>query len=203
MSDFIHEFLLEKSASEFKDLNGLIRQNGQLTLEPRSGPLFDYMARLAAGQQLSGKAARSIWSRVITASSEEDCDLISFCKEKNFSRLRSCGLSSNKVKALYCLKNALLVAEISEEKLRKADYPGVVQLVERIWGFGPWSADMTALFYCGLPDVWSEGDTSLKKGIDKLSGSDPDRKEYLLACCSPYRSFLALHIWKGIDAGMI
>ena len=203
MSKSIHESLLRKSNRRFNDLYELFKENGELTLVPRDNGLFEYMARLVAGQQLSGKAARTIWSRVEMAVGESGADLSNFCCSAHSTTLRSCGLSAKKVKALVGLRQSFLDGSISENDLLGANHFQVSKAVTSIWGFGEWSADMVALSFCWLPDVWSSCDTSLQRGIHSLSGGDADRMNEILECFVPHRSYLALHIWKGIDTRRI
>lgn len=203
MSKSVHESLLRKSNKRFDDLHELFKANGELKLVARNNDLFEYMARLVAGQQLSATAARTIWSRVEMAVGESGIDLADFCFPANSAVLRSCGLSANKVKALVGLRQSFLDGDISENDLLGADHFQVSKVVTSIWGFGEWSADMVALSFCGLPDVWSCCDTSLQRGIHSLSGGNTDRMNEILKCFVPHRSYLALHIWKGIDTRRI
>ncbi len=203
MSQRVHQTLLDISRDRFGNVHSLIQENGPLSLEAHRAELFEYMAKTVAGQQLSAAAARTIWSRVKTAVSESGYPLIELCCESGFPALRSCGLSGNKVKALIHLRQSFADGSISEAQIRAAEYEDVIRIVSSIWGFGGWSADMIAIFYCGLPDVWSEGDSSLQKGLKMLSDGVSIEASEITADFSPYRSYLALHVWKGIDDGVL
>lgn len=195
----VHQHLLERSRGRFDKIHLLIEKNGPLSLEAHGTDLFEYMAKTVAGQQLSAAAARTIWSRVKAIASESGKPLSESCCESGVAALRSCGLSRNKVKALMHLRRAFADGSISEAQIRASDYANVSEMVSRIWGFGSWSADMIAIFYCGLPDVWSEGDSSLQKGLGILTNDSAADTSEIAPVFSPYRSYLALHVWKGID----
>lgn len=203
MSERAHQALLMRSRGRFDRVHSLIRENGPLSLTTRNVALFEYMAKTVAGQQLSAAAAGTIWSRVQTTVSNRGRPLAELCCDSGTEALRSCGLSGNKVKALAHLRQAFADGSITEAQIRAADYDEVVETVSSIWGFGDWSADMIAIFYCGLPDVWSEGDSSLQKGIALLCNGAQVNAGELAAEFSPFRSYLALHVWKGIDTGLI
>jgi DNA-3-methyladenine glycosylase II len=203
MSQQVHHALLERSRDRFAKVYALIDENGPLNLTARKTELFEYMARIVAGQQLSGAAARTIWSRVQATVSEGGRPLSEYCCESNSTVLRTCGLSRNKIKALIHLREAFADKLISERQICGAEHAEIVRMVSGIWGFGQWSADMVAIFYCGLPDVWSEGDSSLQKGVKILCDDASANCSEIATEFSPFRSYLALHVWKGIDDGIL
>ena len=125
-----------------------------------------------------------------------DLSLIDFVDAKNNHRLASCGLSRNKVKALFALKAAFSQGVLCEGEVSSPTYADISQRITSIWGLGQWSADMAAIFY------WSEGDMSLQRGISALTGVTPKQGMSVVSSFSPYKSFLALHIWKGVDEGV-
>jgi len=198
MSKKIHAILLNKSKSHFNHIKKIIETNGILTLEPDKEGLFIHMARLVINQQLSTKAARTIWLRIakdIKKHSKYKTSL-NIHKLKNLS---SFGLSKNKTKAIICLKQAFLDKQIVEEKILESTHSRITQTVNKIWGFGDWSADMIAMFYCGLPNIWSNGDLALNKGLTILCEKENTKKEEILEHYKPHLSYLALHIWKHLD----
>ena len=126
-----------------------------------------------------------------------------FVSTENSDRLLTCGLSRNKVKALFALKVAFAEGVLCEGETLLPTYVDISQRITSIWGLGQWSADMAAIFYYELPDVWSEGDMSLQRGISVLTGTSPEESLDVASNFSPYKSFLALHIWKGVDDGLL
>jgi DNA-3-methyladenine glycosylase II len=90
---------------------------------------------------------------------------------------------------------------LDEASIKSASYSEVVEIITRVWGFGPWSADIVAMFYAKLPDVWPSSDAALLRGLRALvPGHDPLEVASLY---SPFRTFLARHVWQGLDTGKI
>ena len=183
----------------------LISKNGQLKLETAASKssLFEYLIKTVTGQQLSKKAATSIFNRIVDLSTENKTDLYNLIDEKNSEALLSCGVSRNKVKAMVSLKTAFLDGVLSES-MRGSDRNHIHTAITSVWGYGNWSADMTVMSYFCYPDIWSEDDVTLRKGVEKLVGvTDVEACNSVVEHFSPYRSYLALHIWKGVDDGLI
>ena len=62
---------------------------------------------------------------------------------------------------------------------------------------------MTAILFFGLPDIWSDLDAALNRGIRKLSVLDQSSINQIIELMTPYKSYLSLHIWKAIDTGLL
>ena len=202
MSREAHRLLLERSRRRHGRIYSLVKGKGPISLSTRDTGLFESMARTVTGQQLSNTAARSIWSRVQAIVSRDGRSVQEFCCDDSIEELRACGLSGNKVRALINLRRAFADGEISDQQIRGADHRTIVELISSIWGFGEWSADMIAIFHCGLPDVWSWADSSLQKGLEILCEVGTDCSK-VPPDFSPFRTYLALHIWRGLDDGRL
>jgi len=203
MSKAIHKVLLSKSVNKFTHANNLFIANGVLYLTKSEDDLFKHMVRLVCSQQLSLKAANTIWGKIIHQVEYDNLSLADACNKDYAESLRECGLSGNKVKALQGLKLAFDRGDISNEMITESSHSQILELVCNIWGFGPWSGDMIAMFYCALPDVWSDGDLILNKGIKKLTKKQVATPNEFLRHFSPFKSYLALHIWKGKNMGLL
>jgi DNA-3-methyladenine glycosylase II len=182
----------------------MIESNGIIYLRrQKAADFFAVMARTVAGQQLSTKAAATIWSRVEKAAQDRKLKLAEFCCDAHVAIIKSCGVSGSKTKAIVLLNQAIQAKEIDPASLFKASHRDIVMAVTSLWGFGPWSADIIALFYFANPDVWSPPDVSLQRGLRALAGDKPARAEAILKVVRPYRSYLALHIWQALDSGRL
>ena len=196
----IHKQLLRIAKKHHPDIAQLIKTNGVLEIEERDEKdLFDFLARTVTGQQLSTTAAKTIWMRLKKYASEKKTTLKKLCVKKNETKLRACGLSKNKITALIGLYKAFESKEISKQKILKADYEGITEMVTSLWGFGQWSADIVAIFYVRHADIWPVGDGAIVRGVKKYAGETASSIE-VSDKYSPYRTYLALHIWKGLDA---
>jgi len=155
------------------------------------------------GQQLSTKAAQSIWSRVAEAAASESRPLDFFTPE-NTARLRACGLSGAKVEALLGLRFAAAEGQVDARALGRKSHAERAGTLTRLRGIGPWTADMVSMFFFRDPDIWPLGDLAVRKTFERYVG---DHKRLDLhsgaALFAPYRSFLALYMWRIANNGPV
>jgi len=158
-----------------------------------------FLARVVVGQQLSTRAARSIWSRVERAAEDAGVPIPELFTDDRHDTLRACGLSRNKVRTLGHIRAAHESGDLVGERLRALDHQALSELLLPLWGVGQWTCDMAALFYCGCPDVWPEQDVTVQKTFAQLIGRrrKPARAAERFA---PHRSWLALYMWRLADA---
>ena len=82
--------------------------------------------------------------------------------------------------------------------LRKTDAVERAQQLLGMWGIGQWTCDMASIFYFKSPDIWPDGDVTVRKTFSRLIGRrNPTRAAEQF---SPYRSYLALSMWEVVDA---
>ena len=201
--DEIHSYLLDKSTPHHK-LHNIIHLNGVLKVKksPEKN-LFKFMCRIVLGQQLSTKAAQTIWLRLENLCNENDKELSELCEDYYFETIRSSGLSKNKTKAIIMLNQSFKEKEISSSKLQKLDERELKDFISDLWGFGPWSAEMILLGYFGSLDIWSNNDSALVRGINLALGKQKKTHDEIIELFSPYRTLLSRHIWKGLDEGKL
>lgn len=197
-----HRRLLHVAANNHPKIYSLIRKNGAHRLELRTkGGLFRFLARTATEQQLSTAVARAIWARIESLSQSLNGTIQDLCQEGNFEELRKCGLSEGRTRALIALAESFAEGKISDYQVKRCNYEELRALITGLWGFGQWSADMVAMFFVGLPDIWPDNDTALNRGM-RLLVTDESPAE-VARHYSPHRTYLARHIWKGFDTGSI
>ncbi|UYG04824.1 DNA-3-methyladenine glycosylase 2 family protein [Halomonas sp. LR3S48] len=198
MSDEIHRRCVETARELSPLLVDAIERGGPVMLEvDDSRPLAERLCRSIAGQQLSVKAARSIWARVVDAAG--DAPLMEFFTEPNQDALRGCGLSGAKARALCLIAAEARAGRLEADELRMLDHAERSRHLTALWGVGQWTADMISIFYFGDPDVWPEGDVAARKTLERLTS--PRRKTLRTAArFAPYRSHLALYLWRHVDA---
>ena len=150
-----------------------------------------------AGQQLSVKAAQSIWGRV-----EEANDGLTladaFCASRH-DVLRGCGLSGAKVKTLNAISTAMQEDRLCTETLRSLNADARAEQLTQIWGIGKWTADMANIFWFGETDIWPDGDVTARKTLERLT-SKRHKTVRTAARFAPYRSYLTLAMWRVADA---
>ncbi|NAW58894.1 MULTISPECIES: DNA-3-methyladenine glycosylase family protein [unclassified Vibrio] len=202
MSDLIHQRLLTQ-LSGLRYLSHVVTHNGAQTIE-RQPPahLLRYLSRAVAGQQLSTTAARTIWARV-----DQLCEIHGplelLLVEEHHQRLRSCGLSNAKVKTLLGVNQALQTGVVAADIHHSQDADYIVSQLVQLWGIGRWTAEMALIFFFAMPDIWSEGDASLVRGLAQLAEKEDVAPETIVKAAAPYRSYLALHIWAMLDAELL
>ena len=201
--DRIHQCLLEKSYIAHKSIHQLISKNGIITLVKKEpDALFQFLARIVIGQQLSSIAAASIWSKIEKLKATYEIELPELFSAENEVALRSCGISKNKLRAINGLVSSMNANKLNADKLLESSYNDIVEAITSMWGFGKWSADMCSIFYCALPDVYPESDAAINQGMKHLCNRNHSIKKEIKKY-TPYRTYLCLHIWAGIDNGLI
>lgn len=202
MTAKIHRHFVIRSRDVSPLLHAAIVAAGRIEMpNRRQRGLAWFLSRAIVGQQLSTSAARSIWGRIEVLVENGNGSIPEFFTQKNFRALRSCGISNNKVKALIAIREAHESGLLSVRRLRRLPHVERAEVLQEIWGVGQWTADITSIFYFGDHDVWPEGDIAVQKTFQKLCGSRSKTKVLKLAnVFAPYRSFLALYMWKVLDA---
>jgi DNA-3-methyladenine glycosylase II len=200
MSEKIHQYLLDVGRKYCNPLESIVKQNGVMHIDvPKDLDIFDCLAQTVVEQQLSYKAAKSIWNKIKNSAAENNISLIEYFKKKNTASIRNNGLSNNKLKAIMGAKQAIESGDITLQKLSIMTYPEFKKTITNLWGFGDWSAEMIAIFYLGKTNIWSQKDLILKRGIDQLCDDSNLTPNKLLQLVDPYQSYLALHIWRYKD----
>ncbi|HMS22368.1 MAG TPA: DNA-3-methyladenine glycosylase 2 family protein [Candidatus Levybacteria bacterium] len=170
-------------------------------LVPR-GDHFYSLVRAITNQQLSGKAADTIYSRVLKLLPDEKLNASEILKIDD-SALRSAGLSWNKVSYLKDLAYKTVHEQIPFESLDKMKEEDIVAELTKIKGIGKWSAEMFLMFHLCRPDIFSYGDLGLRNAIQKIYVLDkhPTVKEAeeVSIKWSPYRTYASRILWISLD----
>ncbi|TMK75120.1 MAG: DNA-3-methyladenine glycosylase 2 family protein [Actinobacteria bacterium] len=163
---------------------------------------YEALARAIVGQQLSTKAARSIWERLLEILGGKllpPAELLAMDPET----IRSAGLSRSKVSFLLDLAQRIDDGRLDLARLADlADEDIVAELIE-IKGVGPWTAEMFLMFHLGRPDVVSTGDLGIRRavqieyGLDDLPG--PTDLERIAEPWRPHRTLGCLYLWRSLD----
>lgn len=165
---------------------------------PDDVPPVLFLARAVVGQQLSTRVARAIWARVEAMATADGAAAPAAFRPANAEVLRACGLSAAKVKTLVALREADLAGALEPGLLAAMPTAQRSRHLQAIWGIGPWTCDMAAIFHFGDPDVWPEGDLAVRNTFARYVGR---RKPATTAGrFAPQRSLLALYLWRILDA---
>jgi DNA-3-methyladenine glycosylase II len=163
---------------------------------------YEALARAIVGQQLSTKAARSIWERlveVLGGAFPEPSKLLS----ADPGELRGAGLSGAKVNFLRDLAERIDDGRLDIAGLADLPDEDVIATLTEIKGVGPWTAEMFLIFHLGRPDVLSTGDLGIRRatqiayGLDDLPG--PTDLERIAEPWRPHRTLGCLYLWRSLD----
>ncbi len=192
----IHHYLLDKSLQYNDNLLAILKKNGVIKLEKDNGSdIFLFLAKTIISQQLSYKSANAIWQKVVAISLNDDQDIQTIFSAENTNKLRATGISPNKLKAIFCVKDALLNQLIPDD-ITSQSHEQISRIICAVWGCGQWTADMFAIFYCRLPDILPASDLAIINGIRKIYGYDVALQN-IAERFAPYRTYLSLHVWKA------
>ena len=167
--------------------------------EPNGQGLGHFISRAIVGQQIFAQAARSIWVRVTAAVSEANVGVPEFAGDFA-DDLRACGVSASKVRALQSIRLAEREGLLDDGHLQTMTPDEIANDLMTTRGVGPWTCDMALIFYFRFPDIWPEGDVAVQRTFAGLIGRrSPERAA---ATFSPYRSYLALSMWRIVDGSI-
>ncbi|MDE2229276.1 MAG: DNA-3-methyladenine glycosylase 2 family protein [Alphaproteobacteria bacterium] len=197
MDPELHRHLIATAATVSHELRAHIAAAPIWFPEREDKGVAAFLARAVTGQQVSAKAARSIWAHVEAASGGE---YPAFLREGNANALRACGLSRSKVKALCHIGAAHTAGLLDRTEIRALDHAARSKRLTQIWGIGQWTCDMLAIFYCHELDIWPETDLAVTRSLKRFARRrKPSR---VAAQFAPYRSLLALYMWRLAGAAM-
>ena len=165
---------------------------------------FDALAESIAYQQLSGKAAATIWGRVRALYPRKkylDPKLVLATPDE---KLRAAGLSRSKVAALKDLAVKTIDGTVpSARSLAKMTDEEIIERLITVRGIGRWTVEMLLLFDLGRRDVWPVHDYGVRKGFAKIFGRrklpTPKQLMKLGEKWRPYRSAAAWYFWRALD----
>ena len=197
MSAKSHQFLLD-AAARWPKLHRVLEGVGPIHRQARRNfPLPESLCRAVAGQQLSVAAADTIWSRFEAFRGQRS--LVPFLAEVSDQDLRGCGLSFAKIRSIRAIGQAAEHGQLEPGRVMRMDHVDRTDCLTKIPGIGPWTADMIGIFYCGDPDIWPDGDLVAQRTLQDLVGKKHSTAK-VAATFSPWRSRLAMTMWKSVDA---
>ncbi len=162
---------------------------------------FGVLAESIVYQQLTGKAAATIFGRVKATCTPFDAKNVAALPD---ATLRLAGLSGSKVAALKDLANKTLDGTVpSLAVIRRMDDEAIVERLTEVRGIGRWSVEMLLIFRLGRPDVLPVGDYGVRKGFAKTYRKKelPTPKELAKhgEKWRPFRSVASWYLWRSLD----
>ena len=189
--------ILSKRDPVFKKI---IKKYNKGYLTTRNKPFFS-LCRTIIGQQISTKAADSIWLKF-----EKKCKkkiLPEVIIKLNSNSLKKAGLSRQKISYLKNIAKSFKNKTFDPVKLRVMDDEKAIEYITRLKGLGEWSAQMFLMFNLNRSDIFPTKDIGLLRAISKnYKVSYPPKERFLKKISkihSGYRTVFTLYMWRSID----
>lgn len=165
---------------------------------------FEAFVRIIVNQQLSNKAANTIFGRIREFSFNKRLTP-EILNQIGCKQLKECGLSKSKIEYILGLASHFMENPNYLSQLKMMNEDEVVKSLTSLRGIGIWSSNIFRLFNLRQQDIFPYGDVSLEKAIYLLYGIKMDKKyrgaDELIALWSPYKSIASLYLWEWLDQG--
>jgi DNA-3-methyladenine glycosylase II len=184
----------------------LIDEHGALVRrdlkQERPGDAYGALLRSIVGQQLSTRAARTIYGRMLDLFDGHAPTPLQLLAA-NPDDIRAAGLSRPKINYLRDLAQHVEDGELELERLDDLPDEEVIEQLTAVKGIGEWSAHMFLMFHLGRPDVLPVGDQGIRRAVQVQYGlrklPDPKRLEKIARPWRPYRTLACLYLWSSLD----
>jgi DNA-3-methyladenine glycosylase II len=185
-------------------LGAVIKRVGRCQLQDaRTRDPFVSLVRAIMSQQLSGKAANTIYGRVVALAGGPEAVTPSRLLALDPLALRGAGVSRPKISYLRDLAERVGDGRLDLPALEDQPDEEVVVAITSVKGLGVWSAEMFLMFRLNRPDVFPVGDLGIVKGVQKLFGMKkrpaPRTMQRLAEPWRPYRSVAAWYLWRLLE----
>jgi DNA-3-methyladenine glycosylase II len=174
------------------------------TDRPTPGEHYAGLVRTIVGQQLSTKAAASIYARVLAHFGDRPPTPEEVLAADPEELRAAGGLSRAKTGYLRSLAEHVIDGSLELERLEELDDDAVTAELVAVKGIGEWSAHMFLMFQLRRPDVLAPGDLGIRRGVQITYGLEqlPTPAEVVerAEAWRPYRTAACLYLWRSIDA---
>jgi DNA-3-methyladenine glycosylase II len=182
-------------------IGAIIERVGPFEMQYRD-PIFETLVRSIVYQQLNGKAALTIFTRLKDAAKSEPLTPESLLKLTPV-RMRKLGLSQQKLTYIRELSRLTRDGEIDFERCQTLEDAHVIEHLTRVKGVGEWTAHMFLIFALRRTDVLPTGDlgvrAAMKKAYDLAELPSADEMRRLAAAWSPYSSIASWYLWRSLE----
>ncbi|MFL2723034.1 MAG: DNA-3-methyladenine glycosylase family protein [Gammaproteobacteria bacterium] len=179
----------------FQVLAEHIKNVGPLKIKTSKMDFVAHLVKIIVGQQLSVQSAAAIWKRTELILKKNEYKNANKNLDKKF---KGAGLSRQKIEYINGIIFNKNLLELSKKSLKKLSPEEYYELLISIKGIGPWSIEMSRIFYIGDPDIFSILDLGLKNAHLRLF----DLKTYnesFYENFSPFRSYMCLFLWRVLE----
>jgi 3-methyladenine DNA glycosylase/8-oxoguanine DNA glycosylase len=206
-------------------MSSLINRAGAFEMRPDNEDPFRSLARSIVFQQLSGKAAGTIFSRLVALfDAESSVDPLVRRTDPEWTpltrpfpqpaevlartdeELRGVGLSRQKVASLRSLAEHFASGELGSEQFDSWDDEEIITHLTRVRGIGRWSAEMFLMFHLHRPDVLPVNDVGINRALMKLYGLEalpkPDDVRRIGEPWRPFATVACWYLWRSEDVAL-
>lgn len=164
------------------------------------GNAFQTLARAIVGQQISVKAAQSVWNRLEEELGTVTPETVGMAGEP---RLRACGLSGRKALYIADLAAHFRSGALNPASWSQVDDETLISELTQVKGIGRWTAEMFLIFHLARPDVLPLDDLGLQRAINlHYNRGRPlvrARMEEIAENWAPWRSVATWYLWRSLD----
>ena len=185
------DFLKKKD----KKLGKAIEQIGLIEREIDSDPFIALISSVV-GQQISNKAAETVWNRFNSIIGTVTPESIALAE---ISEIQSCGMSHRKAGYIKGIADAALNGEVDFKTLHLMTDTEIIKKLSALHGVGVWTAEMILIFSLCRPDVVSYKDLAIRRGMMNLYGLkelSKEKFERYRKRYSPYGTVASLYLWE-------
>ena len=188
-----------------KEINYLKTRDGKLAQaivrigmiqRPVNSNLFEALVNAIVAQQISSKAAATVWGRVAERFSPISAPKLAITPVEDIQR---CGMSMRKARYIQNAAGAVNRGDVNLDGLVEMSDDELVARLSSLPGIGVWTAEMLMIFSMQRPDVVSWNDLAIRRGMQILYGYDTldkARFEHHRQLYSPYGSVASLYLWR-------
>ena len=191
-----HKALYKKAIElGYKSLASHIKKTGPLKITVSKMDFIPHLVKIIVGQQLSVQSAAAIWKRteIILKNNKY--------KKPNQNldiKFKNAGLSRQKISYINGIIFNQDLKKTTRRKLKSLSSEDYFNLLINIKGIGPWSIEMSRIFFIGDPDIFSILDLGLKNAHLKLFSLKNYNQDFYYQF-SPYRSYMCLFLWRVLE----
>ncbi|MFZ5425508.1 MAG: DNA-3-methyladenine glycosylase family protein [Thermodesulfobacteriota bacterium] len=185
------EHLKRRDATLGEAMDRLGRVEREVTPDP-----FQALLRSVVAQQISAKAAATVWTRIREMLGEVTPARVA---EAGAEALKRCGLSLRKASRIHAIGRAAARGEVDFEGLRALNDAEVVARLTALPGVGAWTAEMLLIHCLERPDVVSRGDLAIRRGMMRLYRLDSLPRtvfDEFARRYSPHGSVASIYLWR-------
>jgi DNA-3-methyladenine glycosylase II len=184
-------------------MRGMMKSIGECRLRPGGrGDHFTTLVRAIVGQQLSTRAAETIWNRVLEVHPNGKRVRPEDILAMKDTELRGAGLSNAKVAYIKDLAAKVAARAVKIDRLTRVPDEEIIESLTSVKGVGRWTVEMFLIFKLGRPDVWPVGDLGIRNAVARAYRLEPTTENLISVSepWRPWRSVASWYLWRSLTA---